>query len=123
MVDQLGCPGRRIGQSHRTFRLSPRGISLHVRDKKSRTPVVVYFVSKREGQAASAMREWFRSNHQIQAGHVCGRKHCWLSIANTALKSLLWVRNGGPGFVRRPSGLPSVADVRCREPPLRAQHL
>jgi hypothetical protein len=49
MVGQLGCPGRRIGQSHRTFRLSPRGISLHVRDKKGRTPVVVYFVSNQFG--------------------------------------------------------------------------
>jgi hypothetical protein len=49
MVGQLGCPGRRIGQSHRTFRLSPRGISLQLRDKKGRTPVVVYFVSNQFG--------------------------------------------------------------------------
>jgi hypothetical protein len=33
-----------------------------------------------------------------------------------------WVKNGGSGLVRRPSGLPSIADVlpHRREPPLRA---
>jgi hypothetical protein len=30
-----------------------------------------------------------------------------------------WVRSGGSGLVRRPSGLPSIADIppRCRKPP------
>jgi hypothetical protein len=35
----------------------------------------------------------------------------------------LWVKSGGTGIARRPSGLPSIADIllHCREPPLRAQ--
>ena len=46
------------------------------------------------------------------------------AYCDTTDQRLLWVKNGGSGLVRRPSGPPSIADILlcCREPRVRSNY-